>query len=125
MKLYLYIAAAIVMAGLIGYGVHIVKKANRVDVAEAKAEAAEKRALDIAETAAKAAAQERGINEALSLFRGDLATQSQSFREALTRKPLVHEVTREVNGVQVTCSERDPVRYRELFNQAVTGVASP
>ncbi len=52
MKLCLYIAAALVMAGVVGYGIHIVKKANRVDVAEARAEAAEKgRADDMKEVA--------------------------------------------------------------------------
>lgn len=49
-RLYAYIAAALLLAGFIGYGVHIVRKASRVDVAEARAEAAEKgRADDMAE----------------------------------------------------------------------------
>lgn len=35
MKLYAYIIAAILLAGLVGYGVHVWRKAERVDVAEA------------------------------------------------------------------------------------------
>lgn len=50
MKLWAYVALAALLAGVIGYGVHIVKKANRADAAEARAEAAEKgRAADMAE----------------------------------------------------------------------------
>lgn len=50
MKIYAYIAALVLLAGVVGYGVHIVRKANRVDVAEARAEAAEKgRAADMKE----------------------------------------------------------------------------
>lgn len=50
MKIYAYLAAALLLAGLLGAGVHIVRKASRVDVAEARAEAAEKgRASDMAE----------------------------------------------------------------------------
>jgi hypothetical protein len=124
-RLYLYAAALLALIGLGWYGVHIYNKAQRVDVAEAKAEAAEQRALDIAEAATKAAAKDMAINATLEAFRADLGSQSQSFRDALLRKPLVHEVTREVNGVPVTCRERDPASYRELFNQAVTGVTSP
>jgi hypothetical protein len=49
-KLYAIIAGLILLAGGIGYGVHIVRKASRVDQAEARAEAAEKgRASDMAE----------------------------------------------------------------------------
>jgi hypothetical protein len=49
MKLYAYLAALVIVAGIVGYGVHIVRKASRVDAAEARAEAAEKgRADDMA-----------------------------------------------------------------------------
>jgi len=52
MKLWAYIIAAILLAGAIGYGVHIVKKANRAEAAEARADAAEKgRADDMKEIA--------------------------------------------------------------------------
>lgn len=34
MKIYAYIVAAIMLAGAVAYGVHIVKKANRAEVAE-------------------------------------------------------------------------------------------
>jgi multidrug efflux pump subunit AcrA (membrane-fusion protein) len=125
MKIYAYLAAALLLAGLVGGAVHIIRKANRVDVAEAKAKAAEQRALDIAETAAKAAAQERDISQALAQFRGELGAQSQSFRDALSSQPITREVPHVVNGQTITCRERDPARYRELFNQAVTGTAGP
>lgn len=49
-KLWLYVAAAIMLSGFIGYGIHIVKKANRADAAEARADAAEAgRAKDMRE----------------------------------------------------------------------------
>lgn len=49
MKIWAYLAALAIVSGMIGYGVHIVKKANRVDAAETRAEAAEKgRAEDMA-----------------------------------------------------------------------------
>lgn len=46
MKIYAYIAALLLLAGAVGYGAHIVKKANRVDAAEARADAAEKGRAD-------------------------------------------------------------------------------
>jgi hypothetical protein len=49
-KLWAYVAIAAILSGAIGYGVHIVKKANRADAAEARAAAAEAgRADDMAE----------------------------------------------------------------------------
>lgn len=123
-------AALAAIALLIGAGVYVVqlqKKADRVDAAELRADEAEKRALDIAETAAKAAAQDRKIAADLAAYREELGSQSLLFSQALTRKPLVVEVSRvdPQTGQSVTCRERDPVRYRCLHNQAVTGVADP
>lgn len=51
-RLYAYLVAAAILAGLFTYGVHIVKKANRADAAEARADAAEAgRAEDMREIA--------------------------------------------------------------------------
>lgn len=123
MKLWVYLAVAGLLAGAVWYQVALHKKAARVDAAEQRADDAEKRALNIAETAAKAAAQERETAATMAAVRGELSAQAQAFREALARKPLVLEVPRvdPKTGQTVTCRERDPVRYRELFNQAVTG----
>lgn len=123
----IYLIAAAVLA-IIGCGLryhHVAAKAARVDAAETKAVAAEQRALDIAENATKAAAVNRGISQDLATFRSELSAQSLTFNQALTSRPLTREIVREVNGVTTTCRERDPVRYRELFNQAVTGAANP
>lgn len=123
--MYLYAAAALALIGLAWYEIGVHKKAARVDEAEAKTAAAEQRALDIAEAATKAAAVNQGINLALAEFRSELGTQSLTFRQALSARPITREIVREVNGVTTTCRERDPVRYRELFNQAVTGTTNP
>lgn len=49
-RLYIYLVAALLLSGVVGYGIHIVRKASRVDAAEARAEAAESgRAADMAE----------------------------------------------------------------------------
>lgn len=46
MKIYLYLAALALLAGLIGYGAHVVKKANRTDAAEAALAGEKKRHID-------------------------------------------------------------------------------
>jgi hypothetical protein len=53
-------------------------------------------------------------------------TSTQAFHDELTKKPLTHEVPPHVDpedGQGRALRERDPARYRELFNQAVTGAA--
>jgi ABC-type sugar transport system substrate-binding protein len=127
LRLWLYGAAAVVLLAGLGYVKHLHGKAAERDEYKAQAEAAESRALAIAESAVKAAAKERDTAAMLTAFRGDLATQRQSFNEALTRKPLVIKVPHvdPQTGATVTCDQRDPTLYRSLFNQAVTGVASP
>ncbi len=122
-RLYLILGALALVIGAGVYVVQLQKKANMVDAAEAKADAAEKRALSIAETAVKAAAQDRKISADLAAYRQELGSQSLLFSQALNRKPLVVEVSSvdPQTGQTVTCTQRDHVRYRELFNQAVTG----
>lgn len=67
MKLYVYLIAFALLAGTIGYGIHIVRKASRVDAAEARAEAAEQgRAADMAEVVKRldeSAADRKALND--------------------------------------------------------------
>lgn len=74
------------------------------------------------------AAMERDARAAreLATYRGELAEFAQGFRDELASKPITREVVKYVDkttGETVTCRERDPVRYRELFNEAVAGPA--
>jgi hypothetical protein len=124
-RLWLYVAA---LAALAGAGLslhHLQEKASRVDAAEARAEAAESKAVALSETYARARAADVAAAAELAGLRQDMAANALSFAQALKSKPLIKEVIREVNGVQVACHERDAARYHELFNQAVSGVASP
>lgn len=76
MRLYLYIAAAILTASLLAYGAHVVKKANRTDAAEAalaEERKSHKAALLKVETALAASTEERkklqkGLTEIASRF---------------------------------------------------------
>lgn len=61
---------------------------------------------------------------AMADFRGEQATFNQAFKERLDAEPITREVVKYVDrntGATVTCRERDPVRYRLRFNEAVTG----
>jgi hypothetical protein len=124
-RLWLYVAALAALAGAGLYLHHLQEKASRVDAAEARAEAAESKAVALSETYAKARAADVATASELSAMRADMAANALTFAQELKSKPLIKEVIREVNGVQVACPERDAVRYHELFNQAVSGAASP
>jgi hypothetical protein len=124
-KLWLYVAAAIMLSGFIGYGIHIVKKANRAEAAEEALDEARKQFAADVSRLSKAAETNRQIASDLAEFRDQQSTASESLRAEIAKRNITREVTREVNGVTTTCRERDPVRYRELFNQAVTGTANP
>lgn len=73
-----------------------------------------------------AAARDQRIATELATFRGQQFDFAKSFREAIASVPLTREVVKYVNpttGEKITCRERDPARYRELFNSAVSGTA--
>jgi hypothetical protein len=58
---------------------------------------------------------------AMAGVRQDLARHAGAIEAAVASQPIVREVERVVDGKKVVCRERDAVRYRELFNAAVTG----
>jgi hypothetical protein len=113
MKIWAYVILAAALAGAIGYGVHIVKKANRVDVAEARAEAAEQgRKDDMAEVVRRLDADAKQRGELLARMGGI----EQRFADINIPDPKVLVQTREVPGAcPVTGVSVDFVR---LYNQA-------
>lgn len=125
MRLWAYVIAFALLAGTIGYGIHIVRKASRVDAAEARAEAAEQRASDVAVRFLKAAESDRATATELAGLRAQIADNALTFANAIKAKPIVREIQHVENGQSVTCHERDPARYLELFNAAVEGSAPP
>jgi hypothetical protein len=97
----------------------------RVSLSFTQADELEARDARIAGLEAAAARDTRIANE-LSIFRAEQTAASQAFRQELASKPITREVVRHVDtstGEQIVCRERDPARYRELFNRAVTGAA--
>lgn len=73
-----------------------------------------------------AAARDTRTAQEMALFRGQQADFNRNFSEELAKKPLTMKVPPHVDpktGAVEPCVVRDPVRYRELFNQAVTGSA--
>lgn len=73
-----------------------------------------------------AAARDRRFASELSVFRGQQSDWSHQFHDDLTAKPLTQKVPPHVDpktGVAEPCVQRIPARYRELFNEAVTGTA--
>ncbi len=54
-----------------------------------------------------------------------LKTAQDQFAANVDRLTKAAETNREVNGQQVSCLERDPERYRVLFNSAVIGTPNP
>lgn len=134
MKIWAYVIAAALLAGAVGYGIHVVKKANRAEAAEAQAKAAEARAakaeqetIDTAKRFLKAAEADQATQTELAGIRSEMASGSLLFAQALKSRPITRETTHVENGQTVTCRERDPTRYLELFNAAVEGtpVTSP
>jgi hypothetical protein len=113
MKIYAYLAALALLAGVVGYGVHIVKKANRVDAAEARAEAAEKgRKDDMAEVVRRLDADAKQRGELLARMGGI----EQRFADIKIPDPKVLVQTREVPGAcPVTGVSSEFLR---LYNQA-------
>jgi hypothetical protein len=71
-----------------------------------------------------AAARDSRISQEMALFRGQQADFGKAFRDELAKRPLTIKVPPNVDpktGAVEPCVVRDPVRYRELFNSAVTG----
>ena len=74
----------------------------------------------------KAAARDQRIATEIAEFRGQQSDWMRDFHEELGKKPLTIKVPPHVDpktGAIEPCVVRDPVRYRELFNRAVTGSA--
>lgn len=59
----------------------------------------------------------------MAAFRAQQADFGAGFQQELAKKPLTFEVKHvdSATGATVVCRQRNPVRYRELFNSAVTG----
>jgi hypothetical protein len=98
----------------------------RVSLSFSQADELEVKAEQIAGLQA-AAARDTRIATELSNFRAEQTAASQAFREELASKPITREVVRHVDtstGEQIVCRERDPVRYRELFNSAIDGTSA-
>ncbi len=91
-----------------------------------KLEAAEKEFAATVKSMADAAQTNREISADLAAFRSEQAQSTASFRDELAKRNITREiryVTKE--GAEAVCVQRDPARYRELFNQAVTGTPGP
>lgn len=134
MKIYAYLAGLLLLAGFVGGAVHLWRKAERVDVAEANEKAADKRAaaadlraVDTAERFLAAATTDRKNAAELDGLRAEMAKQNLYIAQLLKEKPLTHEVTHvdAKTGATVTCRERDAARYLELWNSAADGTAAP
>lgn len=98
------------------------------DAAIERADAAEKRSVEIAENFAKGAAVNQDIAKVLTDFRGEEERRGLELAQAIkdSKRPIIREVTYvdPKTGAKNTCYQRDPVRYGELFNEAV-GPAYP
>lgn len=73
-----------------------------------------------------AAARDNRTTGEMAKFRGQQSDALKAFRDDLSKKPLTNTVVKYVDkatGEKVVCVERDPVRYRVLFNEAVAGAA--
>lgn len=110
------------IAGAVKWAADTIHKAGERDAAVARVAQVEREKADLATAFAADSKADVDIGAELATFRGDLAKGLQSFSQQLTAQPLTHEVPREtINGVPQPCHEREPVRYRSLFNAAVTG----
>lgn len=73
-----------------------------------------------------AAARDQRIANVITDFRGQQDDWAKKFHDELGKQPLTHKEPPHVDpvtGKVDPCIVRDPARYRELFNQAVTGAA--
>jgi hypothetical protein len=119
------IAGIVLLAALAGAGywcVQTIHKANERDAAVARVAQVEKEKTDMAKSFADASAANVSIAGELAALRTEMAKRLGKFSQALTSQPLTLEVPRETAlDAAEPCRARDPVRYRELFNQAVAG----
>jgi uncharacterized membrane-anchored protein YhcB (DUF1043 family) len=102
-------------------------KAERTEVAEARVLEVEREKVELAKTFAAAAEINRGIGEDLAAFRAEESKRAEEWRQRLGSISLMREVKHvdPKTGVTTTRRERDPVQYRRLFNEAVTGTTDP
>lgn len=102
-------------------------KAERAEAAEARVIQVEREKVELAKTFAAAAAINRGIGEDLAAFRAEESKRAEEWRQKLGSISLMREVKHvdPTTGVTTTRRERDPVQYRRLFNEAVTGAPDP
>lgn len=115
MRIYIAIVVALALAGAAAYGVHIVKKANRVDVAEARAEAAEHgRADDMAEVVKRLDADAKQRGELLTRLDGI----DKRFDGIKIPDPKVLVQTREVPGACPVTGVSD--EFVRLYNQTAS-----
>ncbi len=97
----------------------------RVSLSFSQGEQIEEQRDHITSLEAAAARDQRTANE-IATFRGQQFDFNKAWHEDLDSKPLTHEVQPHVDPKTGKCEphrERDPVRYRVLFNEAVTGAA--
>lgn len=114
-RIYVYIAATLLLSGVVGYGVHIVRKASRVDAAEARAEAAESgRAADMAEVVKRLDADAAQRTALLTRLDGI----DKRFSEIKIPDPKVLVQTREVPGACPVTGVSD--EFVRLYNQAAS-----
>ena len=73
-----------------------------------------------------ALARDHRIADELSTFRNQQHADFKAFDEKVTKTEITHEVRYETaTGEQVVCHDRDAAVYRRLFDEAVTGAATP
>lgn len=115
------------LAGAARWLSNTIERANERDAAVARVAAVEKEKADLAATFASAQRADVDIAADLAQFRAGLADELTDFSQRIKAKPLTREVVpRDTsNGIPEPCRERDPVRYRGLFNAAVAGTAAP
>lgn len=116
---YLRIAGAVVVAALLAF------LWWRVSLSFSQGDTIDAQAAQIG-TLEAARARDTRVASEMRAFRDEQATGRQAFLDALNKKPLTLKVTHvdPTTGKTDTCTERDPVRYRELFNAGVTGAAA-
>lgn len=116
---YLRIAAAVAGVALLAF------LWWRVSLSFAQADELEAKQQTI-DALGAAAARDRRTADEIATFRGQQSDWMRAFHEELGKKPLMIEVAHvdPKTGATVTCRQRDPVRYRGLFNAAVAGTAA-
>lgn len=120
-----YLLAAAALAGALWWVGNRIRVSYEAELERdaARAELKQEREQNAAnlKVLADGAATNRQISLDLAAFRGEQAASSQSFRDELAKRNITREIRYETKDGTVTCTERDPERYRGLFNAAVNG----